>query len=130
MSNLNNEHIPTEVTRGQVDAMAGVGVRHDEIAKYLDIDPKTLRKHYRRELDTAHIRANAAVANRLFKRATTDSVAAGIFWLKAQAGWRETQVIAFTEDDTQAELAAARAKLDKLVNGESIEPDPDGDLEE
>ena len=76
----------------------------------LDIDPKTLRKHYRRELDTAHIRANAAVANRLFKRATTDSVAAGIFWLKAQAGWRETQVIAFTEDDTQAELAAARAK--------------------
>jgi hypothetical protein len=123
-------HEPTDKTRMTVDGMAGCGVREDEIALFLDIDPKTLRKHYRRELDTAHVRANTAVANRLYKHATGESVAAAIFWLKARAGWRETQVIAFTEDDTHAELAASRAKLEKLLNGQPTEPDENADPEE
>jgi hypothetical protein len=34
------------------------------------IDSKTLRKHYRDEFDTGHIKANAKVAENLFRKAT------------------------------------------------------------
>jgi hypothetical protein len=44
-------------------------------------------------LDVGAIQANAAVAQSLFHMATRDKVpSAAIFWLKARAGWKETQV--------------------------------------
>src|SRR3712207_8721938 len=56
----------------------------------LEIDPKTLRRHFRRELDRGTVEANAKVAQSLFNMATQgNSVAAAIFWMKARAGWRE-----------------------------------------
>jgi hypothetical protein len=38
---------PTDEQRGMVKAFAAYGVQQDEIARYLEIDPKTLRKHFR-----------------------------------------------------------------------------------
>ena len=58
----------------------------------IGIDPKTLRKHYRQELDYGHVKANAKVAENLFRKATgegRESVTAAIFWLKARARWKE-----------------------------------------
>jgi hypothetical protein len=63
------------------------------IASVIGIDPKTLRKHYRDELDHGHVKANAKVAENLFRKATgegREAVTAAIFWLKARAGWKET----------------------------------------
>src|SRR4051794_13325687 len=75
-----------------VKAMAGYGVPHEGIAVMLDIDPKTLRRHYRQELDRGSVEATAKVAQSLFQMATVDkNVAAAIFWMKARAGWREKQ---------------------------------------
>ena len=55
-----------------------------------EIDAKTLRKHFRRELDRGSIEATAKVAQTLFRMATEGgNVAAAIFWMKARAGWRE-----------------------------------------
>ena len=85
-------HLPGPVERRQVEAMAGYGVPEADIAMVLRIDPKTLRKHYRDELDTGHILANAKVAKSLFRKATGDhrqSVTAAIFWLKVRARWKE-----------------------------------------
>jgi hypothetical protein len=73
--------------------MAGYGVPEADIAGVIGIDPKTLRKHYRAELDHGHTKANARVAESLYRKATSDgpqSVTAAIFWLKTRAGWRET----------------------------------------
>lgn len=75
--------------------MAGYGVPEDDIALTVDISGPTLRKHYRRELDLGHVKANAAVAQSLYKKATgdgTSAVTAAIFWLKTRAGWKETVV--------------------------------------
>lgn len=86
-------HVPDAFHRRQVEAMAGYGVREFDIARVVGIDPKTLRKHYREELDTGHIKATAKVAESLFRKATSDgsqSVTAAIFWLKTRGGWRET----------------------------------------
>jgi hypothetical protein len=78
-----------------VEAMAGYGVPEADIAGVLGIDPKTLRKHYRHELDHGHVKANAKVAENLYRKATGDgreAVIAAIFWLKTRAGWKETMV--------------------------------------
>ena len=86
-------HKPDEASRRQVEALAGYGVREDEIAEFVGVDPKTLRKHYRPELRQGHIKANAKVAENLYRRATgegREAVTAAIFWLKTRAGWRET----------------------------------------
>lgn len=86
-------HQPDPMLRRQVEAMAGYGVPEADIADMIGIDPKTLRKHYRQELDQGHTKANIKVAENLFRKATgegREAVTAAIFWLKARAGWRET----------------------------------------
>ena len=94
-------HQPTEATRGQVEALSGyVGLPQEQIAAFLDIDLKTLRKHYRKELDRATIKANVQVAKALFTKATGGDTAAMIFWLKARAKWSEKVVE--TDDDAPA----------------------------
>ncbi len=80
-------HKPDAFHRRQVEAMAGYGVPEADIARVVGIDPKTLRKHYRNEIDT--------VAEFLFRRATTEgpqAVTAAIFWLKTRGGWKETSI--------------------------------------
>ncbi len=88
-------HKPDESRRRQVEALAGFGIPEAEIAGAIGIDPKTLRKHYRPELDHGHTKANARVAENLYRKATgegREAVTAAIFWLKTRAGWRETSV--------------------------------------
>jgi hypothetical protein len=88
-------HKPDPAIRRQVEAMAGYGVPEAEIAGVIGIDAKTLRKHYRAELDHGHVKANAKVAENLYRKATGDgreAVIAAIFWLKTRAGWKETMV--------------------------------------
>ncbi|BCH23549.1 hypothetical protein [Mesorhizobium sp. L-8-3] len=88
-------HTPDPVQRRQVEALAGYGVPETEIAAMVGIDAKTLRKHYRHELDHGHTKANAKVAENLYRKATGDgreSVTAAIFWLKARARWKEVLV--------------------------------------
>ena len=73
-----------------VHAMSGYGVPQEDIALVVGISSRTLRKHFRHELDVALIEANARVAQCLFKQATVPgNIAATIFWLKSRAGWRE-----------------------------------------
>jgi hypothetical protein len=88
-------HRADEASRRQVEAMAGFGVPEADIATVLDIDPKTLRKHYRPELDKGHIKATTKVAENLYRKATgegREAVTAAIFWLKTRAGWKETSI--------------------------------------
>ena len=96
-------HQPDPVTRRQVEAMAAYGVPEADIARVIGIDPKTLRKHYREELDTGSIKANSRIAESLYRKATGDgpqSVTACIFWLKTRAHWKETTVneVSITSD--------------------------------
>lgn len=87
---MTRRHSPSEEDRRTVKALSGYGVPQEDIAIHMDMDAKTLRKHYRRELDRGTIEANAKVAQTLFTMATVDkNVAAAIFWMKARGGWRE-----------------------------------------
>jgi hypothetical protein len=88
-------HEPDTLERRQVEALAGYGVPETEIAGVLGIDPKTLRKYYRDELDYGHTKANAKVAENLYRMALgngREAVTAAIFWLKTRARWKETSI--------------------------------------
>jgi hypothetical protein len=77
--------------RNLVKSMAGMGIRHEDIAKKVGIrSPKTLRKHFREELDLGSTDALYNVARTLYNMATRgDCPAATIFYLKSRGGWRE-----------------------------------------
>ena len=103
-------HKPDPGQRRQTEAMAACGVPEVDIAKVIGIDPKTLRKHYRQELDTGGIKASTRIAESLYRKALGDgpqSVTAAIFWLKTRAHWKETVVseVTFRHEDALEELA-------------------------
>lgn len=84
--------VPTEKDRQQVLLLAGMGLRDLDIALVLGISPPTVRKYFESELAVGHIKANAQVAQSLYKQAThpeKPNVTAAIFWLKCRADWRE-----------------------------------------
>lgn len=83
---------PSKQQRGAVEALSGAGYEQGEIADYIGIDDKTLRKHFRRELDFAEMKlvssAVGVVANALKKNEPW----AACFVLKTKAknrGWSE-----------------------------------------
>ncbi len=82
---------PTDDDRVKVARMSSMGVPQEQIAKVFGISPKTLRKHYRQELDTSAIEANLQVTETLFKMATSGTnTAASIFWVKTRCGHQPT----------------------------------------
>jgi hypothetical protein len=85
-------HKPRDEQKATVEALAGYGVPHEEIAQILRIDATTLRKRYRDQLDRGQALANAKVAQNLFGIATgsgREAVTAAVFWLRCRAGWSE-----------------------------------------
>lgn len=103
------EHVPTLQTRAEVSALKSFGVPLDDISAYIGIDRKTLSKYYRTEIDTAQIKADAAVAKFLYGTASgralkdgatySDCVRAAMFWAKTRMGWRETNNVDHTSSD-------------------------------
>ena len=93
------EHEPTAATRQMVQLHATVGTQQGVIADILGIDDKTLRKHYREELDQARAKANATIGGALFNKAKGGDTAAMIFWMKTQAGWKETTVLSGDDEN-------------------------------
>ena len=93
-------HEPSDRDRAIIRIMAAGGIRQADIAAVFGFSEKTLRAHYRRELDLGATLANARVAQSLFRAATSwldegpdakptpAAVAAAIFWTKARMGWR------------------------------------------
>jgi hypothetical protein len=86
--NTNSSYFPTEKSRTICRKLAMLGVPHEQIAKKLGIDGKTLRRHYREDLDEGDVEAFASVAGALWHNAVkNNNVVAQIFWMKARHGW-------------------------------------------
>ena len=81
--------VVNEALRQKVSHLAGLGVPQDDIANIIGCAPKTLRKHFRAELDRGVAEANAVIAGCLFATAKAGNIAAMIFWMKTRGRWRE-----------------------------------------
>lgn len=104
-------HQPTLESRKRVRSFSGFAVPQEQIAHLEGIDTKTLRKHYRRELDLGMAEANAAIGRSIFEQAigrpavydpTTGALlreelkpdkSAAIFLSKTRLGMRETNQV-------------------------------------
>ena len=79
---------PTDEQRKRVKALVAVGTSHENIARLIGIrSPKTLRMHFREELNRGVVEANANVAGALYNKAIGGDVGAMKFFLINQAGW-------------------------------------------
>lgn len=85
-------HKPDDKSRRVVIEAVGLGMQQKNVARMLGICVRTLRKHYREELDIAVDSINFDVARALYQRASSgkDTIAS-IFMLKSRAGWKDTQ---------------------------------------
>jgi len=111
-----NKHIPTDKIRATVAALNSYGITLSEISLYTNLDDKTLRKYYSYELDTSHVKANTAVARKLYKKGVEDGdTTALIFWLKTRAQWREPDKKEIRQENAQIleEIKDLRAQLNE-----------------
>lgn len=102
MAKRSPTHKPTAETSAEVRALASFGVPQEEIATYLNIDPKTLRKYYQAELMQSRLKVHARVGSFLVNAATgaamkqdtgatyRDCLTAAIFYGKTRMGLKET----------------------------------------
>ena len=83
---------PTGKLREQVITLSSNGLPHIQIAPLIGCSsPKTLRKHFREELNLGKIQANAKVAGALYQLALEGNVKAQSFWLKTVGGCRRLE---------------------------------------
>ena len=89
---------PVEYDRplaSRVEALAGFGLPATDIACVLAVDEEHLHAHCGHQLPSGAIKANARVAESLYRKALgngREGVTAAIFWLKTRARWKETSV--------------------------------------
>jgi hypothetical protein len=81
---------PTEAQRYMVKVLSSCGIRQEDIATKVGLrSPKTLRKHFREELDQGRIGADIKVGKTLFEMATSGKrPSATIYYINRQAARR------------------------------------------
>ncbi len=102
---------PSDEQRRLVTVMSSYGIRQEDIATEVGLrSPKTLRKHFRKELDCGRIGANVKVGKTLFAMAISGKhISATIFWLKRYGGWR-SRPLSPTEPVATPDFVVARDK--------------------
>jgi len=114
---------PTAEQRKTVEVMAAYGIPEEQIASTTGpkgIDPKTLRKHFRRELLLGATKANSKVAETAYQMAISGKCPVmTIFWLKCRGGWKEREQPGFraagTAESGQAEGRKGRSPIPRRV---------------
>jgi len=96
----------TDAMRERARSLAACGVPQEKIAEIIGCDAKTLRKHFRNELDRGMAEADAEIIGALFANAKKGNVAAQIFWVKTRVHWREREAPRDPIPGTDAESAS------------------------
>lgn len=91
--------VPTAEQRKNVETLAGLGLRHEEICLLVEnpttghgIDDETLRRHFSVELARGGPKLAAQVAQSIARKALGDgnqAVTAAIWFSKCRMGWKE-----------------------------------------
>jgi hypothetical protein len=107
-----------------VRMLSAYGVPEEQIADTIGprgISGKTLRKYFHRELAAGMMKANATVAQTLYKMATSgDYPAATIFWCKTRMRWSEkglapsaapNEIMEETSDEVEKRITEGLARI-------------------
>jgi hypothetical protein len=130
-------YVPSDEHRRIVESMAGFGMDQERISVVIGVSAPTLRRHYRRQLDSALTMAVAQVARSLFRKAVGGDVNAAKFFLSCRAPkeWSERLVVEDRLPDTDpstlsdAQIANRIAQLRRRTGVvEVAKPPGDGTL--
>jgi hypothetical protein len=85
---------PSEEQRHWVEVLSSYHIRQEDIAMEVGLlSPKTLRKHFREDLNRGWIKAEIKVRSTFYAMATSGKLAAAtIQWLCRYGGWGATPV--------------------------------------
>lgn len=118
---------PTDKDRQTVINAMVLGMDQDQTAKLLGITGKTLRAHFRDELNQGKNRRDTEVVGYLMERIRSGCTASTIFYLKTQCRWKEASAFELSGPDGGAiEVSEARsaiaAKLGKIADAGATQP--------
>lgn len=119
---------PTEEEKIKVETLSGYGVPLEQIAALIrgGIDSDTLRNRFKDQLIAGKAKANAAVGQTLFQRATSgEDTTAAIWWSKTQMRWAETQ----KHEVTGADGGPVIARIERVILGADGRPVIEGKTE-
>lgn len=94
-----------EIDLKQVEALASQGMTHEQIAYSLGVSPDTITRRKKESADFAEAikrgqaKGIAIVTNKLMAQCKDGNTTAIIFFLKARAGWKETERLEHTGKD-------------------------------
>jgi len=110
-------HKPTIHTRAKVMEMACLSeVTHEDIALSLNINVKTLRKYYNKELNNVLHSRNAKLSRGLYKDALAGCKKSRMFWLQHRSKSFNNNVADEKIDDVQTALT----ELQRIMLSSSI----------
>lgn len=113
------KYLATQEGRNQVTLLVLADLDQDQIAEVMNISAPTLRKAYRRELDTTYARVKAEIAGKVVQKARAGDLKAAIYYLSTH-GWVESERLVIADggiDDTDIDSlsdAQIEARLAKL----------------
>ena len=122
-------HKVTPENRKLAETVSGLGLPHEQIGSLLGIDDKTLRKHYRSELDQGIAKANSNVVKSLYSKAVGGDVTACIWWTKTRLGWKDTsrevariegEIVVKPSEAFSAAVARAPQEVQRMVTNLTV----------
>lgn len=96
-----NKWKPTKEQLTQVNLYAGLGMTQEQCATLVDVHPSTFRAQpeCKAAFEDGKARTIAKVAGNLVSKALKGDTTSAIFYLKTQAGWKETQALEFSRPE-------------------------------
>jgi hypothetical protein len=110
-------HQSTKADRDAVTLMVAGGINQADIARWRGIDLKTLRKHYREELDNGATTVNAMVLAEHIKLIKKGNFPAIKWYQQARLGWRGDT----TDEDSKQPDQSMRIVVE-LVGEPAVKP--------
>ena len=87
------KYVENDVDREMVRKLARIGTPHEQIGMVLEINVDTLKKYYKRILDTEKIVAIANLGDNCYQKALAGDQKREQFYLNTQGGWAAHQEI-------------------------------------
>jgi hypothetical protein len=103
----------------QIEAAAGCGLSDEEVARVVGLDAKVLdRPKVRKALEKARANVVQQVAAALIRKALGGNIPAAVFYLKAKAGWRDTDAALEREQEER------RKRTPRILVIDDMQTDP------
>ncbi|WP_235199955.1 hypothetical protein [Pseudomonas monteilii] len=109
--------LPVEITADQrvlIAELAGYGLTWDQISSVLKLNKRTLQRHCQEDYDNGKNVAIGMAAGQLYKKVMAGHPASIFFYLKTQAGWKETNKTELTGENGEAIKTEGAVELSEI----------------